>query len=784
MARGLLASGTVLLVLALLGLGYLAQGNSVMVAPVGDPNWGHNPLTVAVGLQAVPLFYQAEGKPAGLLDDLFRQAPLGERSWLPTAVSERDAVAAVNAGAADLALLAITRGSPASGLGTSGPLLSHPASLLAPAPPLPPQALQGQRVAWSGPEGLTHALLRLGAEPVGTTSVADCLTRALDGGVVACAVDELVGAASVRQLGLGSQLAIVGDPIATIDYVLAWRPGDRAAPGIVSRWIGQVTANGLLESLRRRWLGMSPAGVERAGPSDTVVGLVVALAATGGTSLILGASNLALRRRVREERGPGSQAQGIHAALIEQSEDAMFVLDAGQLGILDANPRAYALTGYGPGELVGMRFQQLVPSRHRRLLRQAFLEDEAGGALPDVPLVHRDGTVATVSIRSRMVETDAGPVRLCVVRDVTEQRLMQREIRRLSEFAERVLDSIPDAVVTVNAAGYVTSANRAFIASLGLQEAPEGRHIDRVVPCHGFRLSQLVNAVAEGESREPEPVTVGREDGRDLAYSVTAAPMEEDGQVSGVVLVLSQPAEQSGSSAEYQRLAMLSTLGQVSGVLAHDIRNRVTGVHVGVQYLAEKFPQDDPRRRSMEFIRAETERVMEVVDDILMLIRPGKVERHSCRVSDILDRVIRAHAPLSQASKVQVTASMPASLPQINGDPVQLERALGNLVKNGIEAAPEGGRVRISVQAALSQSNGQPTSQVRISISDNGPGIPPNIRAKLFQPFVSEKLEGTGLGLSVAKRIIDEHGGCIEVDTSPNQGTTFTVVLPAVTERG
>jgi signal transduction histidine kinase len=291
--------------------------------------------------------------------------------------------------------------------------------------------------------------------------------------------------------------------------------------------------------------------------------------------------------------------------------------------------------------------------------------------------------------------------------------------------------------------------------------------------------------VASGEYAEPEQITLSHADGREATYSVTATAMQDDEErVSGVILVLTPAVEDRGSSAEYQRLATLSTLGQMSGVLAHDIRNRVTGVHVGVQYLAEKFPQDDPRRQAMEYIRAETERVTEVIDDILMLIRPGKLDKQACHVAEILDRVIRALAPMSQGRHVEVTATMPALLPNITGDPVQLERALSNLVKNAIEAVPEGGKVRILAEPVSAQGNGRLHGEVRIRISDNGPGIPPNIRAKLFQPFVSEKIHGTGLGLSVVKRVIDDHGGTIEVDSSPGHGTTFTVVLPAVSERG
>ena len=153
-------------------------------------------------------------------------------------------------------------------------------------------------------------------------------------------------------------------------------------------------------------------------------------------------------------------------------------------------------------------------------------------------------------------------------------------------------------------------------------------------------------------------------------------------------------------------------------------------------------------------------------------------------MSDIIERVVRAQTVLAQQRRVQILATVAPALPPISADSVQIERALNNLAKNAVEAMANGGKVQLIVDAVSQNEGSRKTATIRIRIADNGPGIPASVRARLFQPFVSEKKGGTGLGLSIAKRIIDEHGGHIEVETREGQGTTFTVCLPAIAERG
>lgn len=775
-----LAIGVTLFVLALLAAGYWVQRRLPIADLSLEASWGGEPLTVAIAAEGMPLMDHTAGEPRGLWPDLFAQAPLGGREWSVLITSESDAVAAVTSGAADAALLPLVRGQDTFGLGTSGPLVSNSASLFAAGPLLGVEGLAGQAVAWSGPEGLVPVLMRLGAEPVSTISADDCLTRVLTGTVVACAIDEAVGIVHVSTLGLQERLVIAGAPVASIDYVVAWPPGSGEAAQVLTRWLHGAEENGVLANLKRQWLGVRIAPRTTAGWSGTEAALALALAASGALVAAVAIQNRSLRASIGRRARALARSAPRHSAAFEASREGIFVLDPKDLSILDANERAGQLTGYGQDTLIGMPFTDLVPARQRRLLRRTFLDDQPAD-LDGIPLVHAEGTISTVRFHSRIIQAENGPERLCLASDVTEETSGQREIGRLSDLLRHLIEAVPLPVLIVDAAGYVVAASPT-IAGLGLAEEVVGCALGDLLASEPEPLAERMRAVLESGEAQSIPVTVAGQRRPEATYSASVTPLGDSSSPWGALLVLGQAGAGQRSGGDGQRLDVLSALGQVSGVLAHDIRSRVSNASLGVQMLEEGLPPDHNDRRFVQMVREEIDYTMEVVDDILTLLRPGKVQRGACRVDEILERVVVAHAPLSRSNGVEVTAALASGLPAVSGDPVQLERALGNLVKNAIEASPVGGVVRVGLDLVGSPGSVRSPAELRITIADQGQGIPPHIRGRLFEPYASEKRGGTGLGLSIVKKIMDDHMGRIEVESRVNHGTTFTIHLPAGTE--
>lgn len=785
--KRILAVAAVVLVMALVPGGYLLASHYHASSPQA-----HNPsaqaaapATVAVAVSGFPLYYDESGTASGYFADLLQQVPLGARPWSVLPLDEAAAEAAVAARATDAALVALLAGQDTGSLASSKPLLQSAVSLLAPAGAGHLDSLKGQRIAWYGPSAVAELLVRRGATPLAAASAAECLSRTATGDAAACLMDEQVAAATIARLNLGVRIVIVGQPLATINYCLLYWPDDRSMAASLDQWILGLKRNGALASLQRKWLGaLPPAQTTTAYPLTLIAvpgaGFVLALAGLA----VLAARNHSLRQVLAQRSVSWQESERKYEALVQGANDAIFVLTPAQATILEANQRAEELTGYSRSELEHMRFHQLVPARHRRLVREWLIDQGEEGRIEEVPLVRKDGSIAVVEISSKVARSTARTARVCIVRNITERRYMQREIKRVTQFSERVLENMTNSLITVDADCLVTACNRAMSESLGSASDIVGRPLDEILKTKDEPLGRLVlEAMQAGDTRR-HSLTLVRPDGSELPMAVTISLLHDEQVVSGAILVFTDMSHDLRNREEAQRLAMLGALGQVSSVLAHEVHDRVHGVHIGVQYLEGKFPPDDPRRESLAYIRDEAERAVEIIDDVLMLIRPGKINKRPCRVGDILQQAIESQAKRAQENGVEITASLAPDLPPVAGEAVQLVRAVTNLVKNAVQAMPQGGKVRLEADRIEQNEGGRKSQAVRIRISDTGPGLPAAVRARLFQPFTTERSGGVGLGLSIAKRIIDNHGGTMEVESRDHLGTTFSIILQAANERG
>ncbi|HID31213.1 MAG TPA: hypothetical protein EYP19_14615, partial [Desulfobacterales bacterium] len=232
-----------------------------------------------------------------------------------------------------------------------------------------------------------------------------------------------------------------------------------------------------------------------------------------------------------------------------------------------------------------------------------------------------------------------------------------------------------------------------------------------------------------------------------------------------------------------ERADRLAVIGQMAATVAHEIRNPLNGIEGFAGLLEREFPEDDPRRRYARNILEGVRALNKTVTDLLQFARPARLDLRPWRLSHIFQQVIfflqeeirsprkdGRSTPLSAHIKVETAYDTDAD--EVIADREQLRGAFLNLVLNAAQAMPDGGVIRIESRPADTKG------QLCIRISDSGTGIPPEIREKLFTPFVTTKEHGTGLGLAITKKIIESHQGAITVESEPGKGTTFTVVLP------
>ena len=227
---------------------------------------------------------------------------------------------------------------------------------------------------------------------------------------------------------------------------------------------------------------------------------------------------------------------------------------------------------------------------------------------------------------------------------------------------------------------------------------------------------------------------------------------------------------------EARRSERLAALGQLSAGLAHELRNPLAVIKGAAETLARKLPPADPLSAELAgYISSEVNRLNAIVTRFLDFARPSKLQRHPEQIAPLLDRALKASRDRWPDAQVEVERQYAPNLPAVNVDPDLSEQAFTNLILNAYEAmAGQAGRLRVSAAAATFDG----TRGVEISIEDTGPGIPPELRQQIFNPFFTTKQAGVGLGLSIVSKIVDDHHGWIRVTSQEGKGACFRVFLP------
>jgi two-component system sensor histidine kinase HydH len=226
---------------------------------------------------------------------------------------------------------------------------------------------------------------------------------------------------------------------------------------------------------------------------------------------------------------------------------------------------------------------------------------------------------------------------------------------------------------------------------------------------------------------------------------------------------------------QLRRAERLSALGELSAVLAHEIRNPLGSIRGAAEILKDDFQPGNRKYEFLEILLKETDRLNRVVEDFLGLARPVEVERESCDLVAELTEVVTLAKGEAKSRGVQLNL-VAAQLPAVRGDREKLRQVFLNLVLNGVQATGRGGSLTIT--AATNPPADGASAAVELSFADTGEGMELAVLNRIFEPFFTTKPGGTGLGLSIAQKIVESHGGRIEVTSDVGKGTTFRVKLP------
>jgi two-component system, chemotaxis family, CheB/CheR fusion protein len=269
-------------------------------------------------------------------------------------------------------------------------------------------------------------------------------------------------------------------------------------------------------------------------------------------------------------------------------------------------------------------------------------------------------------------------------------------------------------------------------------------------------------------------------------YARQAADVIERLQIEDELRQSEEKLRQQAQELEQQliRSGRLVSLGEVTASMAHEFNNPL-GIIMGfVEDLMSSIDPNDPNYRSLQIIDEEAKRCSKIVTDLMQIARPTSTEFCSVSIPDAIDKTLQRVDTRLYKQKVTLEKKLQPDLPRTYADPQQLEQVLVNLYLNAIDAMPDGGK--LTVEAKVMKCDDM-ASTVLITVSDTGFGIADADLSRIFQPFfTAKKKRGMGLGLPICERIIKNHGGRIEVESQPGEGTTFKIYLPlnntAITE--
>jgi PAS domain S-box-containing protein len=296
------------------------------------------------------------------------------------------------------------------------------------------------------------------------------------------------------------------------------------------------------------------------------------------------------------------------------------------------------------------------------------------------------------------------------------------------------------------------------------------------------RLTRALDVARKGiETPKLTNLALHHRDGNIFPAEIQIVPVVRDEIVLAILVWVLDISENEQIRLHSQQLEQRAILGEFSAIFAHDVRGPLNNISTGVQMVAANIGTPEMRQEALKNIQNECNRINNLMNQVLNFSRPLEPKPEVMDVGQCFDLILQRYRPRFTKNNITTYVQADKTLPKIMGDPRLLDQVFTNLLNNAIEAMTDMGGGALSIQIALGEEQGN-SSQILIKIADTGPGIPEDIKARIFDPFVTTKKTGTGLGLPIVKRIITAHHGNIHADSFPG-GTVFHLVLPAITEK-
>ena len=465
-------------------------------------------------------------------------------------------------------------------------------------------------------------------------------------------------------------------------------------------------------------------------------------------------------------------------SVIDSAVDGIIVIDD-SARIEAFNRGAERLFGYPASEVIGQNVNVLMPSpyheEHDGYLARYLATGSAHiiGIGREVSGRRRDGTIFPLHLSVGEMTVGGARKFTGVVHDLSARVNLEQQLRSSEARWRAVVESAVDGIVVIDAHGLVEAFNPAAERLFGYSEAEvRGRNVNMLMPSpyheehdgylaryHATHVKKII-----GMGRE---VAGRRKDGSTFPLHLSVGEMVLGGETR-FTGILHDLTERTRIEKQLREQTALARLGEMAAVIAHEVKNPLAGIRGAIQIIGGRLPKDSKDALITQEIISRIDALNALMKDLLLFARPPQPKPLPVELKALVTTTadLLNADPALKGLRVEVEGSAPPVL----ADPDLLKIVFVNLLVNGAHAMNGQGIVRVAI--------GPHGSLSEVRFSDSGPGIPADVRARIFTPFFTTKSRGSGLGLPTAKRLVEAHHGTIDVDCPPAGGTTVTVRLP------
>ena len=490
---------------------------------------------------------------------------------------------------------------------------------------------------------------------------------------------------------------------------------------------------------------------------------------------------LAVRGRGERERAERDllKAEARYRALVEQMPVVAYIATLDDLASrVYLSPQMLALTGFPPERYISNPsfYLNRIHAEDRLRVLGELSRCRVGDMLAsEYRLLTADGRTVWVRDEARPLRGEQGPHPLIqgVLLDITARRQAEASLRHAHQALRALVYTSPLAIFDLDPLGRVANVwNPAAERLFGWSEAEvTGRPLPIVSSDQDGEFKLLLSRVLAGEAFTGLEITRIRRDGSTIELSLAAAPLTAaDGTVVGVMAMLADISERKRAEAGLAESRREATLGRMAAVVAHEVNNPLAAITAWLGLLKTDLADRPAALANLDLLAGQVERITRTIRNLLGFARQRETPETRVPLAQLISTVADLFVGRMRGKGLQFHRELPAVLPAVRGDADQLQEVLINLLENACQALDQGHQVW------LTAASDDPTL-VTIQIADDGPGLGPDPE-RLFTPFFTTRINGTGLGLTVARRICIAHGGRLDAGNRPEGGAQFRIVLP------